>query len=73
VERLRPDVLEAIREHVSYGEIPPAPPTYAERLELEHARPSAEAAEAAERHLAELEDDELRAGERAGSIPPTSS
>jgi hypothetical protein len=70
IGRLRPDVLEAIRELVSWG------------VEQEHATkaegdaapaPSAEAREAAERQRVELEADELRDGEPEGRVPLASS
>ncbi len=60
ISRLRPDVLEAIREQTAWGKIP----------EL---APAEEADKAAERQASELELDELRDGEEAGRVPPTSS
>lgn len=69
LERLRPDVLEAIREHVAYGKEPPAPLTKAE-LDAQPARAtSAEAFEAAARQRADLEADELREGEEPAVVP----
>lgn len=73
VARLRPAVLEAIREHVSYGTVPETPPTKAERDAAAPAPVSAEAREAAERQRADLEHDHLREGEHEGRVPLASS
>lgn len=69
VERLMPEVLEAIREHVSYGRIPETPKTKAELDAASPAPLSAEAAEATVRQRADLEADELRDGELEGRVP----
>jgi hypothetical protein len=69
IGRLKPSVLEAIRELVSWGEIPETPPTWAERQGAKQAPLSAEAREAAARQLTALEDDELRDGEAPGAVP----
>lgn len=60
LRRLRPDVLEALREATSFGRAP-AP------------KPAQEADEAAERQRAALEADELRGDEQAGRVPLASS
>ena len=63
IGRLRPDVMEAIRELVSWGTIPEAPPTKAERDAATATKQSAEAREADARQRADLLEDELRNGE----------
>lgn len=70
IDRLRPDVLEAIRELVAWGVVPEHP-TKAERDAKR--KPSAGATEAAARQRADLEADELRDEEAPGKLPLESS
>jgi hypothetical protein len=73
IDRLKPAALEAIRGLIAWGTIPPTPPTKAEQDATPPPSSSAGAREATERHIAALEDDELRDEEPEGRVPLASS
>lgn len=69
IERLKPDVLEAIRTLIAWGAVPPVPPTKAEQDAAAARRESVGDSEHAAGRLATLEHDELREDEAPGSVP----